>query len=51
MKFYKILYVTHEGQQDSIEIGARDVRGAINNAFELRSNVFRVISAKQADQW
>lgn len=50
-KIYDVLYITPDGQHRKIEIGAFDVRGAINTTLELRKDAARVISAKLQEQW
>ncbi len=43
--------MTSDGQHRKMEIGAFDVRGAINSSFELRKDVARVLSAKPQEEW
>ena len=50
-KIYDILYITNDGQHRKMEIGAFDVRGAINSSLEMRKDISRVISAKPQDEW
>jgi len=50
-KIYDILYITNDGQHRKMEIGAFDVRGAINSSLEMRKDISRVISAKPQEEW
>lgn len=50
-KIYDIQYITPKGLHRQFQIGALTARGAINNAFEFRADIKRIISAKPTGEW
>ena len=50
-KIYDIQYVDQAGAKHTFQLGALSVIGAINSAFELRSDVLRVLRVKPADDF
>ena len=43
MKDYEVLYVDKEGDKQDYVVTSTDVRTAINNAFELRPEIKRIL--------